>query len=394
MLAPTPPMNTLARRLLRSNRLNVASVHRGFSLIELMIGMAIGLLGLTAVSAMMTTFSQRRVGITQTTAAQDNGVMALYQLEREIAQSGYGLAPLQGCANVVNGPTNFFPVSIIDGGTAGSDTIVVQYVSKANGLPGTEMSRTRLPIPTATSYNVRSAAFFAIGDYTVATQLIPNCTVTRLTSKTDCVETVPGTASLGYTCTPTNGIEPATAITGAAVAQAQGSNREPPSMLGFTEAVSTSANPGFLVNLGAKGEFVGRQYFVTPALNALEVAEYSLVNDAFANANRMVDDIVFLKAQYGLNDGTAGNTVVTTWTDASAFSIDATNVGRVVAIRVGVVARSAQRESQAIDQPAKIPVLPAISTIGAAVEYTRPDDHFRYRNYSTVIPLRNVLWAS
>lgn len=66
---------------------------RGFNLIELMIGLAISLMGLAAVSGVMMTFSKKRTAITQSMATQDNGVMALYRLERDISQAGYGLAP-------------------------------------------------------------------------------------------------------------------------------------------------------------------------------------------------------------------------------------------------------------------------------------------------------------
>ena len=66
---------------------------RGFSLIELLIGMVIAMMGLAAVGSMMMTFSKKRSTVTQTMVAQDNGVMALYRLERDLAQAGYGLMP-------------------------------------------------------------------------------------------------------------------------------------------------------------------------------------------------------------------------------------------------------------------------------------------------------------
>jgi Tfp pilus assembly protein PilW len=93
-----------------------------------MIGLTISLMGLAAVASMMMTFSKNRGSVAQTQAAQDNGVMALYRLERDISQAGYGLMDLQGCTpTIVNGDgTNpsFSPLPISIGfvGTGVSDT--------------------------------------------------------------------------------------------------------------------------------------------------------------------------------------------------------------------------------------------------------------------------------
>ena len=36
-------------------------------------------------------------------------------------------------------------------------------------------------------------------------------------------------------------------------------------------------------------------------------------------------------------------------------------------------------------------LLPAVAN-GAQYDYTLPSDHYRYKTYYTVIPLRNVIW--
>ncbi len=323
---------------------------RGFSLIELMIGITIALMGLAAVGQVMMTFSTKRNAITQTSAAQDNGVMALYRMEKEISQAGYGLLAeaslptLQSCATVTDGANSFspIPVQITDGG-ADSDEITVVYSYSTTGLPGTELSAVGGYTMTTSQYNVRSNVGFAVGDKVVSTL---NCTATTV-----------------------NDVSTATAI-------------------GFTPALSASTNSGYVVNLGPTG-LVGRHFAITSG--ALTMGEYPAYT-----ANNLVDEIVYLKAQYGLAASTTGN-VVTSWV-SGATSIDSTNVGRVIALRVGVIARSALRESSVIEQPATQTVLPAVSdsggtTIGAAVSYTVPDTRYRYRAYNTMIPLKNVIWT-
>jgi hypothetical protein len=59
------------------------------------------------------------------------------------------------------------------------------------------------------------------------------------------------------------------------------------------------------------------------------------------------------------------------------------------------VARSARAENETVDQPNPVTVLPAITgtVTAAAVTYTLPDAKYRYRGYSTIIPLRNVIWT-
>jgi type IV pilus assembly protein PilW len=164
---------------------------RGFSLIELMIGVVISMMGLAAVSVMMMNFSKKRTSITETLSAQDNGVMALYRLERDVGQAGYGLMSLQGCATIANGASPSFtpwPVQITDGGTGVSDTLAVKGTNPASGVPGTELDTSSGTSMNSVQYNVRSSAGFAINDIVVSTLA---CAMTSVTST--------AATSLGYT---------------------------------------------------------------------------------------------------------------------------------------------------------------------------------------------------
>jgi type IV pilus assembly protein PilW len=318
---------------------------RGFNMIELLIGLTLSLLGLAAVGTMMATFSTKRAGIVQTMAAQDNGVMALYRLERDIGQAGYGMMPLVNCAAITfdTNPTFVpYPVVITDGGTA-SDNITVLGTNPASGVPGTELDITSGTSMTGNQYNVRSSVGFAVNDIVAATN---TCTMTTVTSVS------------------------ATAI-------------------GYTPALSSSTSTGYLVYFGAAGEFFNRNYAI--GSTAMTVADYPAWS-----TNNLVDNIVFMKAQYGLSSSTT-STTVTSWVNG-ATALTSANVARVIAIRVGVVARSQARENEAIDQAATITLLPQIldgggAEIGAAVSYSIPDTRSRYRAYSTIIPLKNVIWT-
>ncbi len=157
----------------------------------------------------------------------------------------------------------------------------------------------------------------------------------------------------------------------------------------------------FLSNMG---NLVSRRYQVTTSgtASSLTLAELP----AFST-NTVVDDIVFLKAQYGLA-ATASSTEVSSWESGDA-AIDNTTAARVIAVRIGVVARSPLYEKDEVQASPTFSVLPAIagagtlaappagecdtSTATMEVKCTVPDTHYRYRAYSTIVPLKNVIWT-
>ncbi len=322
---------------------------------ELLIGLTISLMGLAAVSSMMVTFSKKRGAITQTMATQDNGVMALYRLERDISQAGYGLAPLQGCNTVVDGVNSFvpYPIVIADGGSGVSDSILVQGTNPASGIPGTELTVVSGNTMTTNAYNVRSTTGFSVNDKVVTTNFIPTCTMTTVTA----LGGVVGAATVSY-----------------------------------TPALAASSAAGYLVFFGASSagvltEFFSRTYAI--GTNALTVGDYPTYT-----ANNLVDDIVFLKAQYGMTDSNT-STTVTRWV-SGATALSGATVGRVIAIRIGVVARSSARENEVIEQPNPLPIFPELADSSGttdAVSFTIPDTRSRYRAYTTIIPLKNVIWT-
>lgn len=366
---------------------------RGFTLIELLIGVALSLIGLAAVGQIMLTFNQQRATITHTQSTQNNGVMALYRLEKDIAQAGYGMMNLQNCDRIhyvsggvgnyespygttdLPGSSNValttLPVRIIDGGVdAGgdlrSDTIEVQYGSSTSGAPA-------IPITAAqaggysSSYSTASSLGLVSGDLFVAN--VDNlCTLAAVTNTNPVVTPIEHAVGDPYnTATAPGGSGWNTVVAGSLVA----------------------ANPPFIANLGA---FVSRRYTVagSGATSALNVAELP----AFA-ANTLVDDIVLVKAQYGLAADANGQTV-TGWASGTT-AITNVNTARVIAVRVGVVARSPIYEKNDVNAPTTLTVLPAISsggaTIGLPVTWDVPDTHYRYRAFSVIIPLKNVIWT-
>ncbi|MDO8961528.1 MAG: prepilin-type N-terminal cleavage/methylation domain-containing protein, partial [Methylophilus sp.] len=123
--------------------------HRGFSLIELMIGLVIGLLATLAISQSMSVFEGQKRGTTGTADAQTSGGIALYNISRELKLAGYPLMP-SGQPGVIDSPlectsinyhssgvTSITPVSITNGvaatGVNASDSITIRYGNSASG---------------------------------------------------------------------------------------------------------------------------------------------------------------------------------------------------------------------------------------------------------------------
>ena len=66
----------------------------GFTLMELMVGMAIGLLATIVIIQVMSVFEAQRRTTTGSADAQTNGGIALYSIAREVQMAGYRLLPV------------------------------------------------------------------------------------------------------------------------------------------------------------------------------------------------------------------------------------------------------------------------------------------------------------
>lgn len=95
---------------------------KGFSLVEIMVGMVIGMLGVIVIMQVFSVFEDQKRTSTGGSDAQSTGAIALYGLQRDLRQSGYGISTLSllGCnLQLPSGATTpLAPVTIYPGGTA------------------------------------------------------------------------------------------------------------------------------------------------------------------------------------------------------------------------------------------------------------------------------------
>jgi type IV pilus assembly protein PilW len=398
----------------------------GFTLVEIMVGMVIGVLGLIIMMQVFSLSESQKRTTTGGGDAQSSGAIALFGLKRDLAQAGYNAADpnLLGCNVTLRAGVTLnaiAPVTInhasITGQDANTDTLLIVYgnsggVPQGDGIAAQPASAGAFVSPDDYQPNTPSA--FANGDQIIATP--PNrATPCALTLTTTSV--VPLTSYIGVT-----------AGTGINLgAQTQGA---------------------LLFNLGP-----------APKIHAYAIRSGNLtqcdymVNNCGNPANNndatiwvpISNNIVSLKAQYGrdtmngLNSalpamdgivdwyaqttpyGPASNPVFPQGTAQPTPPMNAGVAGptyqcayaRISAVRLVVVARNANFEKTAVTTTAPTwegstqnltPALTATDSIGWTadpIDLTQsiPSDstqllwqNYRYRVIQMVVPLRNLVW--
>jgi len=341
----------------------------GFSLVELMIGLLIGML---AIVVMMQVFSVSE-GYKRTTTggddAQNDGAIALYGLQRDMQQSGLGVSGFQviGCdvllragvtLNAVS-PVTINHASIPAGARdTGTDSLLVVYGNGNGGVEGEKVEAQ----PSQNTYTVAAAATSAAasGAFAASDKVI--------------VEPQPRPSPCSLQMATVNSVATTNVqVVGAGVAGMSG---------------------GIIYNLGQTPKV--RVYAVQNA--NLTVCDYAVVDcGSAANVGNtavwvpIASNIVSLRAEYG-RDTTAPSMNGTVDVFDQATPTSACLWARVSAVRLVLVARSAQYDKN--DQRLATAAAPQWASSSAAIDLSGYADwqHYRYKLFQTVVPLRNMAW--
>ncbi len=99
----------------------------GFSLVDVMVGMVIALLGVIIIFQVFSVSE----GIKRTTTsggdALQNGASALFTIESVLKEAGYGIFSSTNLAPLPSDPAGTAPVTIVPGAANASDSIVMRY---------------------------------------------------------------------------------------------------------------------------------------------------------------------------------------------------------------------------------------------------------------------------
>lgn len=386
-------------------RLTKRARQSGLSLVEIMVGVLIGMIGIIVIFQMLATSEERKRTATAGSDVQVTGIIALSTLERDIREGGYGfssaaydtgITPVMGCTvNAFDSarPTNAFtyrltPIQIIQGAGAASDTVIV-----LRGSGGTFPAAHVFTESTDTSKKTRGRAGISPRDVMLVARTSPlECLTFEITDVTDAdaLTIRHNQGSYNYTVYLPDG------STSTESRIARHNNPTPP----------LSFNAGYLFNLGNSP----RRNIWTVQNGRLQVTNDLLYQDTNGDGINdpveVADNVVSLQAEYGLNlDTAANNGRVDTWRTADPGTVGTENVtvwANVLAVRVGMLVRSGQFERDAVTTtvPSWAGGQFVITNLDGSSSGTTPADpannwrHYRYRVYETVIPLRNMLWGS
>jgi type IV pilus assembly protein PilW len=338
---------------------------KGFTLVEVMVAMVIGMIGIIIMMQVFATAEGQKRATTGTGDAQSNGAMALYELQRDIRQGGYGInsMSLLSCGLALGAPSNAtLPAlgpaiinpqkadksALLPAGDTNTDTLLVAFGNSGGSPEGDAITTVNGKIMA-----VQTPANFLVGDAVIAAPQSDG----------------------NVACTLTLSLDHVTAVAAPWVTAGLG-----------------GATPGdLLFNFGA-----------TPTVRAyairggnLTVCNY-LLNDCSDAAKKddaaiwvaIASNIVSLRAEYGRDtDTTAG---VDTWDDETP----ATACGwvRAAALRVAVVARNSQVDAGTITE-----VAPTWGGGNLTLAKNKDDTtwkHYRYKVFETVVPVRNLPWMA
>jgi type IV pilus assembly protein PilW len=362
----------------------------GFSLVEIMVGMVIGMFGIIIMLQVFSLAESQKRATSGGGDAQTTGAIALYGIQRDMRQSGHGIsdAKLVGCSVLLRAGvtlTLLAPVTInhalIPAGDANTDTLLVTYGSTNGSTQGdgitSQASNQIFAVQTPTTFTFHASD----------------------PGKADKVLATPSVRP-----SPCNLIlDPVTNVSGANVTLTTG-------MAGLVG--------GTLFNVG----LTPKVYAYAIRNGNLTVCDYTVsdCSDSGSTGNAAIwvpiaNNVVRMRAQYGRDTTGTPDGFVDTFNQTALAS--ACDISRISAIRIALVVRSVTFEKTAVTtddtsvdteaalapnwdggtvQTTTAPTNPTAVAINLALN---PDGsanatwkNYRYRVFQSVVPLRNIAW--
>jgi len=378
-----------------------AARQRGASIVEVMVGILIGLIVVAVIYNVLIVSEGFRRSTLGLADAQITGQLSQFVVGRELANAGNGVMSGEGVdvlARCDEWRLRPMPVLITDGGGAtASDQLTVFY---SNSPRIVNPVRVEDPVQPAANdpIVVASPNGFKANDWFVATDRGTNCTLGQV-SLIEAVETQPVVAYSAYPPAGSGGKVRLTFAkkSGADFAYPTGSSR--------------------VLNLGTN---MTRQLYAIDAAKAqLNTTDDNPGLAVAATPVPLAQNVVLLKAQYGVD--TNNDQVADCWTSAdnsdtcgigadfsaSEFQVVpapadmAARIRRIKAVRVAVVVRSEDvAKADAINATLvgrtawlfNCAANDATCQGRMQIDNTVLQDYGRYRIYEATIPLRNSIW--
>jgi type IV pilus assembly protein PilW len=369
------PKCRLEAELKKHERLN-RNRARGFSLVEVMVALVIGMFGVLIMMQVLSVSEGQKRSTTGSNDAMNEGVMALYALQSDVRMSGYGITDTKilGCDLVLRpgltltggvAPVTIFPATpaafpaYFPVPDANTDGLLIFYGS-GNGTPQGD------PILNVGNI-VLTPSIFAANDWVI-----------------DAPTTVRPSPCILNLNRVANVVSPAVNIS---------------NIFGTTALTKGDT----LFNLGQTVRAMG--YAVRGGnLTMCDYGDAAKNCTVAGNWDAIANNIVSLRAQYGRDTAAAGvmDGIVDIY-DQTTPSVAVTpntacSWSRISAVRLAIVARSVQYEKTAVTAVAPlwegaVANNPLGSSGNPIVLSADPNwQNYRYKVFQTVVPIRNVSW--
>lgn len=346
----------------------------GFSLVEVLIGLLIAMIGVVIMMEVLITSEQRSRTTSGGNDATSSGAVMLHLLQRDLLQAGYGINSLGllGCSLALpNGkivpmaPVVIYPAgdpsTVVPPGDPNTDRLLVFYGNDSGQPEGNTVYSVAGAV-----YAMQAPTAFNVNDYVVAW---------------------PGSCAANLTLARIQAV----------------------SALDVTVSAAT-AGATALYNMGQAPRVIA--YAVrNGALTSCDYMTSDCTNTSAANWTAISGNIVSLRAQYGRDTTAPGmDGAVDQWDQATPA--DACHWARTTAVRFALVARNTQYESaidgsgqRVCDQVTAAAPAWSGSTASApdqtlAIDLGKNPDNsnstdwqcYRYRTFENIAPSRNLVW--
>lgn len=343
----------------------------GFSLIELMVGVAVALIALLVLSGVLMGFNAQKKTTVSSSDAQVAGGVAAFMIERDLRRAGYGINsdPLLGCSlHLLDpgggpAPLPLQPVRIVPGAT---DQVAVTYSTARLGWHFTKFQSSFKYLGDDTDLNVENTYGFNVGDLMAIGESgvdpdgdgINDCSLREVT-----------------------------AVVGTKLAHTGGTFNKP----GGEGIPYSNQASVYHLGLAAAAEL---PEIITYAVNANNELTMTSRQTQFQPV-AVGENIVMLRAWYCKD--LVNNPPSTITACDQATPVNAATWRQVIAVRFSVVARSPNRETTTVSG-ASLQLWPDMTLpsgailAGPAMVLTAEQQHYRYRVYGTLVPIRNMIW--
>jgi len=374
----------------------------GFTIIELMVGMLVGLLATIVMFQVFAVSEGQKRTTTGAGDAQQNGVGSVFVLEREARMAGFGMSflPMAGCpvSGYNAGTTLSFymaPYVIKDGTAGGADTLTLAFGdTRSFASPqkvSLDMTAPDAVVRTYNRFGLTKGDLFILASTTQA-----GCTLYQVSDLpgTDGVEHKANTgfvdaAGVSRVTTFNNGNGNDIVLPGSA----------PPVKYNKWDVAKRRGTR--IINLGQKPTVV------TYSLKGNQLIAKDILNPDDPNAEVVVSDgIVQFQVQYGFDfngDGIVASDAPTAatlsgtrdeWADALPANPTTAMWAGIIGIRFAIVARSItpEKPDPATGVCATTTVAPKWLATGRDIDVSADANWkcYRYRVFEVTVPARNV----